>query len=135
MLKIKGKVNQKSFIVGQVVTFALLSDRHLIMTTMGGGTFYDKLGSFAFSNPSTKLTFFHWMCLFSGSEEEDELVETYMTCYDTGIERFKNMTKPMVNINVVHCSTLIKNTTFEQFTTHASRTSSYMTQSVQICIL
>ena len=105
------------------------------MTTMGGGTFYDKLGSFAFSNPSTKLTFFHWMCLFSGSEEEDELVETYMTCYDTGIERFKNMTKPMVNINVVHCSTLIKNTTFEQFTTHASRTSSYMTQLVQICRL
>ena len=58
MLLIKGKVNQKLFLVGQVVTFALLLDRHLIMTTMGGGTFYDTLGSFAFSNPSTKLTFF-----------------------------------------------------------------------------
>ena len=59
MLFINGKVNPKSFIVGQVVTFALLSDHHLIMTTMGGGTFYDTLENFAFSNPSKKLTFFN----------------------------------------------------------------------------
>ena len=68
-----------------MATFALLSDHRLIMTTMGGGTFYDTSDNLSFSNSSTKLTFFQCMCLFSGSEEEDELVETFMTCYDTGI--------------------------------------------------
>ena len=51
----------------------------------GRWNFYDTSDNLSFSNSSTKLTFFQCMCLFSGSEEEDELVETFMTCYDTGI--------------------------------------------------